>query len=636
MKIKVNEEQYSKDSLILMTFICEEKTDVEITAASLSLQGLYNYFDKDRENIFYLKFNETQGISNQIESTFTFYSYKEEDVIYEIKAYTGMAKIKVFTNESRYDSNLHKLFYDYEHISEFTIRSDDSYKYESYKIFTDNYINSIQGEKVRGKRIYFSVKPMTDFGFYLQILYNREWINIPINKDKTYLVKNDNLYGYFDIYQDFHNVEMSISLNNFAQKVATVFIKLIVIEKDSMKINKGNREDRLYHYEIPGKNNYDYSSKTNQYLGTMNINLNNIPNLKNPDKQLVRALFNIEVQRDYSKPSAPRDINSQYQMNNNNINTNFQKDTYIKIVVTPGVNNFKRVDIPPLNYYFSNRILITQNNNNYNSNNNIPNGYKEIKIYSLDKINEKDDKMIIQINSCSGNYDIKMSKKIVTYDDNSNDLPYEIVGGEQGRKTYIINNLRDKHVYLSVKSSQDEYEYNSGKEMDRNNNTCSKDLSYLLYYYTTLNHKLFSENNIYEMNYRIDSRNNFYLNVPTIYGTDKEYLEYNLIWTRNETYAKNLESLCYLSQLLNKENEIDNTTLFIEKNVEVNSRNEIYIKKIYLSSNPLYLNILVRNTKSNELIAFKPLIVVVNKAVLSILKYFIIFAGLFIFYYYFY
>ena len=59
-------------------------------------------------------------------------------------------------------------------------------------------------------------------------------------------------------------------------------------------------------------------------------------------------------------------------------------------------------------------------------------------------------------------------------------------------------------------------------------------------------------------------------------------MEYNLIWTRNETYAKNLESICYLSQLLNKENEIDNTTLFIEKNVEVNSRNEIYIKKIYL------------------------------------------------------
>ena len=42
MKIKISEDKYSKDSLILMTFICEEKTDVEINAASLSFQGLYN------------------------------------------------------------------------------------------------------------------------------------------------------------------------------------------------------------------------------------------------------------------------------------------------------------------------------------------------------------------------------------------------------------------------------------------------------------------------------------------------------------------------------------------------------------------------------------------------------------------
>ena len=637
MKVKINEDQYSKDSLILMTFICEEKTDVEITAASLSLQSLYNYLDRDRENIFYLKFNESAGISKQKESTFTFFSYKEEDVIYEIKAYTGMAKIKVFTNETRYNTTLHKLLFDYEHISEFTIRSDDSYKFESYKVFTDNYINSINGQSVKGKRIYFSVIPMTDFGFYLQILYDREWVNVPINKDKTYLIKNDNLDGYFDIYQDFQNVEMSVSLNDFSQKIANVYIKLIVREKDSKNIGPGNIENRLYHYEIPGKFNNDYTAKTNKYLGTMNININNIPIPKSPEKQFVRALFKIVIEKDYSTPSSPRDALNQQQINNNiNMNMNTPKDTYVRIVVTPGVNNFKRVDVPPLKYYFSNTTLISKSANYNLNNNNIYNGNKEIKIYSLDKINEKDDKMIIQINSCSGDYDVKLSKKIVTYDDNSDDLPYEIVGGLQGRKTYIVNNLRNKHVYLSVKSAQNEYDCNMGKEMDRNNNTCSNDLSYLLYYYTTSSHKLYSENNIYEMLYRVDSRNHFYLIIPRIGGVDKEFLEYNLIWTRNETYAKNMESLCYLSQMFNKENEIDNTTVFIEKNVELNSRNEIYISKIYLSSEPLYLNILVRNNKNNELIAFKPLIVVVNKTILSILFYFIVIGGLFIFFYYFY
>ena len=133
----------------------------------------------------------------------------------------------------------------------------------------------------------------------------------------------------------------------------------------------------------------------------------------------------------------------------------------MRILITPGVNNFKRMDVLPFNYYFSNTSLIASNNYmNPISNNNIYNGNKEIKIYSLDKINSKDDKMIIQINTCSGNYDLKISNKIVTYDDNSNDVPYEVIGGLQGRKTYIINNLRSKHIYLSIKSAQEEIDCN--------------------------------------------------------------------------------------------------------------------------------------------------------------------------------
>jgi len=217
MKVKIPEEKYSKDSLIFMTFICEEKTDVEITAASLSFNSIYNYLDRDRENIFYLKHNSSLSAEKQKESTFTFYSYKDDDIIYEIKAYLGMAKIKVFTNETKYNSTTGKLSYDYNHIAEFHIRSDDSYN-DIYKVFTENYINSIPKNIAKGKRIFFTVKPLTDFGFYLQLLYDREWVNVPINKDKSYLIKNNQLYGYFDIYKDFQNVEMSISLNDFTQK----------------------------------------------------------------------------------------------------------------------------------------------------------------------------------------------------------------------------------------------------------------------------------------------------------------------------------------------------------------------------------------------------------------------------------
>ena len=613
MRVKIPEEKYTKDSLILMTFICEEKTDVEITAASLSYNGIYNYIDRDRENIFYLKYNESETVEKQTESTFTFYSYKEEDIIYELKAYVGMARIKIYTNETLYNSTLKKLFYDYNHISEFTLRSDNSYQYNNYKIFTETYINSIQKKIVKGKRVYFTVKPLTDFGFYLQILYDREWVNVPINKDKSYLITNNQLYGYFDIFKDFQNVEMSISLNEFTQKIAKIYIKIVVLNKDPKHIYTGNKIDMLYHYEIPSKNYYDYTSSTNNYLGTMNIDINNLPIIKPEDqnKKIVRALFAIEIEKTYHRINTRGDY-SNYQ--NNQLSKT--KETNVRILVTPGVNNFKRVDILPNNYYFSQTSLILQQPMKNPYENYIYSGYKEIKIYSLDKINDKDDKMIIQINSCSGNYEIKLSKKIVTYDDNKNDLPYETIGGTQGRKTLLIKNLRERHVYLSIKTAQNEMECANGNQKDRNDNICTRELSYLLFYYTTSSHRLFADNNIYKLNYRIDTRANFYLVLPQINNVDKKYLEYSVVWTKNKEFSKKLESVCYLSQILNKEMIVDNGTIFMENNLKINSRNEIYIKKLHLSTEPIYINLLVRNSKNNELISFEPIQAKINSSLL--------------------
>ena len=624
MKVKINENQYSKDSLILMAFICDEKTDVEITAASLSYNGIYNYLDKDRENIFYLKYNNSKSLEKQSESIFTFYSYKDEDVIYEIKAYLGAARIKVYTNETIFNSSSGNLYYDYNHIAEFTITSDNAYSYDTYKMFTENYINSIQKNIIKGKRIYFSVKPMSDFGFYLQIIYDREWVNIPINKEKNYLITNNQMYGYFDIYQDFQNVEMSVSVNDFTQKIAKIYIKLIVFEKNSKHIYSGNREDRLYHYEIPSKYNFDYTSQTNNYLGTMNINLNNLPIIKEQEKgkKFVRAIFNIEIQN----------TNHRININDQDYETRIQntKETNVRIIVSPGVNNFKRVELQPYHYYYSQTSLIQQQpimNPNENIN---YNGNKEIKIYSLDKINDNDQRMIIQIISCSGNYETKLSKKIVTYDDNTNDLEYETIIGLQGRKTLLVNNLRNKHIYLSIKSSQNEQECSYGKTVDRNNNICSRELSYLLFYYTTSSNRKFFDNKVYKLKYGFDSKGHLYLIVPQIDNINLKYLEYNIIWTKNETYSKKLESICYLNQIFNKETENEKNNIFIEKNVKINNRNEILCQNLYISSEPIYINLLIRNNKNNELISFLPIEAKVSKFSLGILLMIIIFIIIFV------
>ena len=63
LKIRISESKYSIDSLILMTFICEEKTDVEITASPLKPFRDFKYLSGKRENIFYLKYNEFKIIS---------------------------------------------------------------------------------------------------------------------------------------------------------------------------------------------------------------------------------------------------------------------------------------------------------------------------------------------------------------------------------------------------------------------------------------------------------------------------------------------------------------------------------------------------------------------------------------------
>ena len=152
------------------------------------------------------------------------------------------------------------------------------------------------------------------------------------------------------------------------------------------------------------------------------------------------------------------------------------------ITITPGINNFKRIDLPQHTYYFSNTSLIK--NNNYNRNNNMYDGNKEVKIFSLDKRSNEDRKMVIQIHTCAGKYNYKISKKIIDYDNNPNDISVSQSSDEYGRSKYLIENLRDKHIYLSIKSAQNPNECSDGK--DANGEICSNELSYLIYYYQVI------------------------------------------------------------------------------------------------------------------------------------------------------
>ena len=658
LKVVSEGDKYSKDSLVLLTYICEEKTDVEITAASLQYGSTINYIDPERENMFYLKYNESLSYYKQEESTFNFFAGNDESVIYEIHAYIGSARVKVYTNESIYDESNGKTKYDYNHIAEFNIRAEKDEQFYLLKTYTESYFNSIKNNLIYNKNIYFKIRPMSDFGFYIQVTYDKSWITPPIGESKSYLINNNNqLFGYFDISPEFSNVEFSLSLDEFVQKKAIIYVKLLVGEKDVKKISETNEEEKLYHYEIPSQNNCDYKGKTDEYIGAVNINLNNLPLLKESEKRnkFIRALFSIDIKKNIFKKKAKQPYTSNYDnsleepdfINNiNNINDNDNKKekelitptiisptTKVTITITPGINNFKRIDLPQHTYYFSNTSLI----NNYNLMK-AYDGNKEVKIYSLDKRSNEDRKMIIQIHTCSGKYKYKISKKIIDYDNNPNDIHISKASDEYGRSKYLIDNLRDKHIYLSIKSDQNPNECINGK--NSNGEICDNELSYLIYYYSLTDSEyllqkqyLILESDIKER----DNLNQIKIKMSPLSGMDRfknireqNTIEYNLFYTIDENLKDKLDNICYLSQILSLSdtNQFNGTminNISLIKNIELDENNQYLIDNLdtIKVKEKIFINILARNLKTNELIAYVPLSVVLEKSFLGFKKFFV-------------
>ena len=667
LKVVAEGNKYSKDSLILLTYICSEKTDVEITSASLKYDWKYAYIDPNRENMFYLKYNESRSYYNQEESLFSFYSDFDEALIYEIHAYIGSARVKVFTNETIYDDKNNEIVrFDYNHIAEFNIRAERSEEFSFIKTYTESYFNSIKSELILNKNVYFKIKPMSDFGFYIQINYDRTWIIPPIGEPKSFLINNKNqMFGYFDINPEFSNVEFSISLDEFIQKRLVIYVKILVREKDAKKISEANDEEKLYHYEIPSQDNYDYKGKTDEYLGAVNINLNNLPLLSKSEREekFIRALFAIEVKKNKVKKRAKQPYSNNYENNNyeepdmiNNINTmntpnrNDRMDilptlsptTKVTITITPGINNFKRIDLPQHTYYFSNTSLVQKLNTNYNYNTNPStntyDGNKEVKIYSLDKRSNEDKKMIIQIHVCNGKYDYKITKKIVDYDNNPNDIKVSKNSDEYGRSKYLIDNLKDKHIYLSIKSGQNPNECLNGK--DSNGEKCSNELSYLIYYYSLTDNEYASrrQNLILRSNInQTDGVGQIKIGMAPLSGMDRfknireqNFIEYYLFYTNDETLLDKLDNICYLSQILSKANSMDfNQTMInnisVIKNIELDERSEYLIDNLNALNikDKLYVNVLARNLKTNELVAYVPLSVILEKPSWGFKKFFI-------------
>ena len=594
IKVNVPKEKYNKDTIILLTYICNEKTKVDISSISQRHSDVVEYIRDNYENTFYLG-EKNNSIYPKLIMIFNNYD-KNKDLIYNIHSYVGSAHVKVYANSTQWNINLQKTIYKYRLFKEFDIiekNDDEDYSIEVYNPFTNEYHNYIsKNDKRNFEDIYFTIEPKSEFGFYILCNYDKNYNYLPIGKNTNFYVLNNELYGYFDIVEEYNDIEISLSVEKNLKYSAKIFIKMNIIDttkKQKLKNNENiTNEFNLYHYSIPSEEDYDHFSDTDETLGKLTININKLPKIDEKEKKykFIRGLFYVRLK-----------MKENYLHEYNMRNPNKQEKLLITLLLTPGVSNLKYVDAKPFEYYFSN--LIVKNIHNE----------PETKIYSLTRENFEHDLMVIEISKCNnGGYEIQITDELVTKDfKNIKNIKYE-ENRDNGKHTIYIYNPKSKHYFLLIKAKMNDYLCKLMYKSKKNN--CTNNLSYLFYYYTTYLENSILTNSEKLIQHRPYGKGKSLIYLPEIIMKDikdKKKLitdfKFDVIATNNIEKYEKLGNLCFLAKVSNYP-DIDKDVFKID-NMKIENENSLIISNLGYRSR-YYMNILAQNTKTKELIIFQP------------------------------
>ena len=604
IRINVAEKKYTKDSTILLTFECNERTKVDITSTSLNHFSSIDYISDNRENIYYLGINDNDRQKSQLILILNNYIGKNKDLIYSIHSYIGDAHFKVYANTSIWDEKTQKSTFDYKLINEFDIITNDQDQdnnIELYNPYTHDYHNYIPKDiKDKYDDIYFYVEPKTEFGFYITCTFDKNWNKVLLGKSQDFYVVNQELYGYFDINEAYEDVEFSLSVQNNLKMFAELFIKMNIVDKTKITQIKKDKEKikdefSLYHYSIPSTDNYDYKSVTDKTIGKISLNLNNLPRLSKEDlekgNKFVRALFYVRLGQLYfeSTPEEENDNNNEQQKKKED------EKTIINIVITPGVNHIKYIEVKPFEYYFSNLTYYEP----------FTRRKIETKIYSLYCENPYHDLLVIEISSCVGQYQINIQEELITKDNlNKRSISYSEFYNH-GKKTIVIGDIKSKHYYLTVSSQQDEY---FCKIYRLEPEYCGNNLSYLFYYYTTYKGLFFLNDIDKWITHQPYGNGKIKLDLPFIITNDlelnrKEIKDYkfDVFATKNKYETYKMASVCFLSRI-----EQNKSPIFKIEDITVFNKTSLILKNLDFGST-YYINVLAQNIKTKELITFQPI-----------------------------
>ena len=431
-------------------------------------------------------------------------------------------------------------------------------------------------------------------------------MEIPFGKMKSYLAKNNEFYGYFDITDEYSDIELSLFLEKNILMSAELYVKINIIDTSSKNIIKKNDESIIYVYSIPSDKNYDYKMITDKTLGTISLNMRNFPHLSEEEKKtkFVRGLFYIMINKKEFTPlpqeNKNKNINNKENVVNEAYNKNKNKDVkaLINILLTPGINNFKQVKANPYVYYFSNLTYDSTTKEK------IP----ETKIWELHKDKVGHDIMVIEISSCSGQYNFKIQDHLITGVSNDVSVNY-YDKNENGKHTIYVDNLKSNHYYLSIEARESDLICKM-KNDTTSKFYCGNNLAYMMYYYTDYEQSIKIPKIDKYLTYTPYGKGKIKIILPEIIlrdinenQKDINDFKFDVFATRKKEYFDKLGNVCFLSRFVPSEQ-----TIFYLEDMKVENKKALIISGLGYR-NQYYIGILVQNINTRELIAFDPIII---------------------------
>ena len=610
IKMGVKGEKYQRDASILLTFECNQKSKVDITATSLRHFNTMDYITENRENIYYLGTNPKTEEQAQLTLIINNYMEKGKDLVYSVHSYAGDAHFKVYGNSSFWDSKTQKLSYKYKLLNEFDIITNDNdqeFNIDVYNPYSHDYHNYIDKEdKEQYDEIYIYVEPKENFGFFISYNFDKNWNLVTIGKTQSFYVVNQEFYGYFDINEEYTDVEFSLWVQNNLKMFAEVYVKINVVDRSNINAllrNPKKKHDKFslykYIYPSPENKNNDYKGTTDPTLGKISLSMDKFPKLSEEDiktgLKFIRALFYVRLGQINFEPVSEENTQEIHKEERIEEPNSEEGKTLINIAIVPGVDYFKYVELKPFEYYYSNLEYKKRKRKIEN------------KIYALNVENLNHDTLVIEISTCQGLYDINIQDELITKENlNKRSLPYEYFN-DKGKKIIYLENIQSKHYYINIRP-KDIKNYFFFDRRRLRNETHANNLEYLIYYYTTYAENLEFQTVDKWIIHRPYGKGQIKLDLPLIITNDidleeKEIKDYkfDVFATTDEDYVSSMGSVCYLSKLTPNIRRV-----FKIESMSVENKTSLILKNL-IPGKRYYINVLAQNLKNKELITFHPI-----------------------------